>query len=125
MPRTAKTSSSRVVELPSARILSTKMTKITNDAASRLGQDRQHTTLVMQMGQFIDHDITHSPTFQFADKFDDIRFEETCCNGTEFPGKGVEITSFHPIRHTGKLYILDIFFEHIQIPFILLYSSLI
>ena len=88
MPRTAKTRSSRVVELPSARILSTKMTKITNDAdKSRSGKDFRHTTLVMQMGQFIDHDITHSPTFQFRDKFEDISFEETCCNGTEFPGR--------------------------------------
>ena len=85
LPRTARSGGSRVVQLPSARLISTRMTKMRNNDNTRSGQDFRHTTLVMQMGQFIDHDITHSPSFQFRDKFEDISFEETCCNGTEFP----------------------------------------
>ena len=91
MPSTAKTRGSRVVELPSSRLLSTAMTKVSpafsRPGSSQPGQDFRHTTLVMQMGQFIDHDITHSPIFQFSDEFDDINFDETCCNGTEYPCK--------------------------------------
>ena len=85
MPRTAKTEGLQTVELPSARSLSISMTRRSNDTLSR--KDLRHTTLVMQMGQFIDHDITHTPMFQFSDQFEDISFDETCCNGTEFPSK--------------------------------------
>ena len=89
LPRAAKSSGSRVVQLPSARLISTRMTKMAGNDNSGVGKDNQHTTMVMQMGQFIDHDITHSPIFQFRDKFEDVNFgfEETCCNGTEFPCK--------------------------------------
>ena len=87
MPRTAKKEGLQTVELPSARSLSISMTRRSDDASSRSGKDLRHTTLVMQMGQFIDHDITHTPMFQFSDQFEDISFDETCCNGTEFPSK--------------------------------------
>ena len=80
-PRTAKMGNSRIIELPSARLVSTKMTKTApdEDADFRQGQDAVHTTLVMQMGQFIGHDITHGPTSDNDGK--------TCCNGTSFPGR--------------------------------------
>ena len=44
-------------ELPSARQLSRRMT-----ADSNVGDSDVHTVLVMQMGQFIDHDLTSTPT---------------------------------------------------------------
>ena len=70
-----------MIELPSARLLCTELTK-TNEEVE--GQDDVHTTLVMQMGQFIDHDITHSPIFQFDEN---PFFEQTCCDGSSFPCK--------------------------------------
>ena len=42
-------------ELPSARLISSQMTRESNVA------DSIHNVMVMQMGQFIDHDITHTP----------------------------------------------------------------
>jgi len=42
-------------ELPSARTVSNALSQGDNDA------DNDNTILVMQMGQFIDHDITHTP----------------------------------------------------------------
>ncbi len=60
LPRTDKNG----FELPSARKLSTRMTK------SALKEDKKngiHTAFVMQMGQFIDHDITHTPNHAKAD----------------------------------------------------------
>ena len=61
LPR--KSSSSANVELPSARLISTSMTQESNVA------DAIHSVLVMQMGQFIDHDITHTPNHG-----------QSCCN---------------------------------------------
>merc|ERR1711936_169592 len=49
-------------ELPSARALSNRL------ADGRNLGDSENTLLVMQMGQFIDHDITHTPNY-----------EEDCC----------------------------------------------
>ena len=43
-------------ELPSARLVSTKLAEDETNPA-----DSDNTILVMQMGQFIDHDITHTP----------------------------------------------------------------
>ncbi len=43
-------------ELPSARLLSVGMTAESNVA------DNIHTLMVMQMGQFVDHDLTSTPT---------------------------------------------------------------
>lgn len=54
-------------DLPSARALSTVMT--TSDNNNRI-TDTIHTVLVMQMGQFIDHDVTHTPNHAKGD----------CCN---------------------------------------------
>ena len=45
-------------DLPSARKLSTAVTKT---SANRDRKDAVNTVMVMQMGQFIDHDITHTP----------------------------------------------------------------
>ena len=53
-PRIAKNG----FDLPSARKLSTTVTKT---SANQDRRDGVSTVLVMQMGQFIDHDITHTP----------------------------------------------------------------
>ena len=67
MPRRAKDG---VTELPSPRLLSSQMTRETNVA------DAIHNVFVMQMGQFIDHDITHTPNHGI-----------TCCGvNSTFPG---------------------------------------
>jgi len=47
--------SSNGAELPSARLLSTSLAKDFNN------EDSRHTYLTMVFGQFVDHDITHSP----------------------------------------------------------------
>ncbi|CAB4069744.1 PXDN [Lepeophtheirus salmonis] len=52
LPRRSKV---RNTELPSARDLSVQLTQSNDDI------DPQFTVLVMQMGQFIDHDLTHTP----------------------------------------------------------------
>ncbi len=52
MPRR---SADGIRELPSARQISTVLTRESNAV------DSLHTVLVMQMGQFVDHDITHTP----------------------------------------------------------------
>merc|ERR1719411_1824332 len=44
------------VELPSARAISNALSRETEER-----RDGDNTILVMQMGQFIDHDITHTP----------------------------------------------------------------
>ena len=59
------------LELPPARQISNLMASGTNNA------DSSNTLLVMQMGQFIDHDITHTPNFSE---------EEDCCRSDgKFP----------------------------------------
>jgi len=58
-------------ELPSARALSNRL------ADGRNLGDSENTLLVMQMGQFIDHDITHTPNY-----------EEDCCRSDgKFPSR--------------------------------------
>ena len=46
-------------ELPSARKISMSVAEL--ETPSRASTDHLQTVLVMQMGQFIDHDITHAP----------------------------------------------------------------
>lgn len=59
------------LELPQARQISNLMASGANNA------DNSNTLLVMQMGQFIDHDITHTPNFSD---------EEDCCRSDgKFP----------------------------------------
>ena len=82
MPRHSKISGSRLIKLPSARLVSTHLTvSAPDDTESDQGMDKVHTTMVMQMGQFIDHDLTHSPTFQFEDP------NQKCCDGGHYPSK--------------------------------------
>ena len=68
--RTAKSGS----ELPSARLLSTTLARST-ESFSKKPNDGIRTIFLMQMGQFIDHDLAHSPNF--PDKFPDKN--EDCC----------------------------------------------
>ena len=49
-------------ELPSARLLSTTLAKST-ESFSKKPNDEIRTVFLMQMGQFIDHDLAHSPNF--------------------------------------------------------------
>ena len=48
-------------DLPSARKISTSVAKMESGSDDNLFLDQLQTVLVMQMGQFIDHDITHTP----------------------------------------------------------------
>ena len=58
-------------ELPTARELSNQLASGANTG------DTSNTVLLMQMGQFIDHDLTHTPNFSE---------EEECCGpGGQFP----------------------------------------
>lgn len=57
-------------ELPSARLLSSSLTQEPNVV------DSIHTVLLMQMGQFVDHDITHTPTHS----------KKCCTSDNAFPG---------------------------------------
>ena len=80
LPRVSKTidSQGNYSELPSARILSTELTvDAPEDPKSNQGMDLIHTTMVMQMGQFIDHDITHVPNAPNG----------SYCNKHDFNGK--------------------------------------
>ena len=61
-PRVAKNNK----PLPPAREISLDITEIETDLKSTKKSDLD-TVLVMQMGQFIDHDITHAPQFQVSD----------------------------------------------------------
>ena len=47
--------------LPPPRIVSLKCAEIKNDHSPRHIDKKFETVMVMQMGQYIDHDITHSP----------------------------------------------------------------
>ena len=61
--------------MPSARKISTSVAKM-DSGGSDLFLDQVQTVLVMQMGQFIDHDITHTPNHGID-----------CCNESRnFPG---------------------------------------
>ena len=51
--------------LRSARLISTEITKL--DTELKDTKNKIDTVLVMQMGQFIDHDITHAPQFASMD----------------------------------------------------------
>ena len=57
--------------LPSARLLSTKL------ATDLRNTDQKHTYITMTFGQFVDHDITHSPIM----KRDDNRDIDCCRSG--------------------------------------------
>ena len=62
--------------MPSARKISTSVAKM-DSGGSDLFLDQVQTVLVMQMGQFIDHDITHTPNHGID-----------CCNKSRsFPSK--------------------------------------
>ena len=64
-------------DLPSARKISTSVAKMENGSDDNLFLDQLQTVLVMQMGQFIDHDITHTPNHGID-----------CCNKSRnFPSK--------------------------------------
>jgi len=70
-------------DLPSARVISTILTRDSND----VNTDGLHTMLVMQMGQFVDHDITHTPNYN-----------QVCCSKkTPWPGRDDPERCF-PIR---------------------------
>ena len=70
-------------ELPAARDISNLMASGSNNA------DNSNTLLVMQMGQFIDHDLTHTPNYSD---------EEECCRSDgKFPGSFSSEKCF-PIR---------------------------
>ena len=62
-------------ELPSARIVSAVMTETSNVASA------VHTVMVMQFGQFIDHDITHTPNHgqQCCNKDGSFPSKTACC----------------------------------------------
>ena len=65
-------------DLPSARKISMSVAKMESGSESDLPfLDQLQTVLVMQMGQFIDHDITHTPNHGID-----------CCNKSRsFPSK--------------------------------------
>ena len=69
-------------ELPSGRRISNKLT------GGRNSLDRENTMLVMQFGQFIDHDITHTPIYESTD----------CCKSkSRFP-TSFDAERCYPIR---------------------------
>lgn len=68
MPRKSKVDDK---DLPSARLISTSLTKNPTNV------DHIHSMLVMQMGQFIDHDITFTPNHQ----------KQCCMPHGRFPGR--------------------------------------
>ena len=69
-PRVAKNGFS----LPSARKVSMTCAEMDKNKSKQNGED--HTVMVMQMGQYIDHDITHSPIFN----------KDNCCKNNRVPG---------------------------------------
>ncbi|XP_023345416.1 chorion peroxidase [Eurytemora carolleeae] len=68
-------------ELPSAREVSNGLAGVSNQ------MDSDNTVLVMQMGQFIDHDITHTPNHGI----------QCCANNGQFPSS-FDPTKCFPIR---------------------------
>ena len=68
--------------LPNARLLSLFITKKSPK------RDRRYNTLVMQMGQFIDHDIAQTPSFPTE-----------CCDGDKMLGKIVIYTVVCLLNH--------------------------
>eukprot|EP00088_Acartia_fossae_P028789 TRINITY_DN29621_c0_g1_i3.p1 TRINITY_DN29621_c0_g1~~TRINITY_DN29621_c0_g1_i3.p1 ORF type:complete len:828 (-),score=123.74 TRINITY_DN29621_c0_g1_i3:220-2703(-) len=69
-------SAPRMTGLPTSREVSEAMT------SSEDKPDRKHTLMLMQWGQFVDHDITHTPTVKGVDDTDIL-----CCgdNGQRLP----------------------------------------
>ena len=79
-------------ELPSAREISNRM------AGGRNAADSENTLLLMQMGQFIDHDITHTPNYAEEDK-------KCCRSDGKFPSSFSSEKCF-PLRisHSDKFW---------------------
>ena len=74
-PRVAKSGFS----LPSARKVSMTCAEMDKNKNIRNGED--HTVMVMQMGQYIDHDITHSPIFNI----------DKCCKNGRVPSMQLQL----------------------------------
>ena len=71
-PRVAKNG----LDLPSARVVSLECTQKENKVPK--SQKGIETVLVMQMGQFIDHDITHAPQFRIENCCDPSKISLKC-----------------------------------------------
>ena len=84
--------------LPSARKLSTTVTKST---ANEERKDGIHTVFVMQMGQFIDHDITHTPNHAKGDLFLKISHCLKITQNVAFEFLNFGISGFLKTRQNG------------------------
>ena len=96
-PRIAKNG----FDLPSARKLSTTVTKT---SANQDRRDGVSTVLVMQMGQFIDHDITHTPNHAKKCCNKDGSFPSSFDSNKCFP---IEVPADDPFW-TGRLRCMDL-----------------